>query len=97
MVKKESGTKTELWIRRALDKNNELPDNIEELEVTALLLKDKYDYRNYGQFRITLKNLVLLSDETNVNNADSVIGPLRYYVSGFVNTEVFTSGEERFQ
>jgi hypothetical protein len=93
LVKKENGTKTELWIRRSLEKDNEMPDSIEEIEITAHLLKDKYEHRHYGQFRITLKKLVLLSDETNVNSADAVIGPLRYYVSGSVFTEVFTSGE----
>ena len=93
VVKKDGGTKTELWIKRVLH-NIDLPQNIEELTITAKLLKDKYEYRYFGMFRITIKNLILISDETNVNNADTVIAPLRYYVSGAVSTEVFSSTEE---
>jgi hypothetical protein len=93
LTKKEGGTKTELWIRRSLEKDNELPENIEEIVITASLLRDKYEDKHFGMFRITINNLVLLTDETNVNSVDTVIGPLRYYVSGIVLTEVFTSGE----
>ena len=92
-VKKEGGTKTELWIKRSLEKGFDLPANIEELIITAQLTRDKYESRFFGIFRITLKRLVLISDETNVNSADTVIAPLRFYVSGNVFTEVFTSGE----
>jgi hypothetical protein len=42
-------------------------------------------------FRITITRLVLVSDETVVDCADAVIGPLRYYVAGMVNAEVFTA------
>jgi len=99
-VKKSGGTKTEIWIRRILTNENEVPENIEELIISARLLCDKYEYcsasqsLNYGLFRITLKNLVLISDETNINAADTVIDPLRYYVSGSVSADVFTSNEE---
>jgi hypothetical protein len=93
-VKKEGDTKTELWIKRVLNEGDDLPHNIEELTITVQLLRDKYEYRHYGMFRITIKRLVLVSDETNVNSTDAVIGPLRFYVSGAVSTEVFTSGEE---
>jgi len=93
VTKKECGTKTELWIKRVLE-NTDLPQNIEELTITAKLLNDKYEYRFFGMFRITIKRLVLISDETNVNNADTVIAPLRYYVSGAVSTEVFSTTEE---
>jgi len=93
VTKKDCGTKTELWIKRILE-NTDLPENIEELTITAKLLKDKYEYRYFAMFRITIKRLVLIADETNVNNADTVIAPLRYYVSGTVSTEVFTSAEE---
>jgi len=97
LVKKESGTKTEIWIRRTLDRDKEIPANIEDLVITAKLMRDKYEYRHFGIFRITLKRLVAVSDETNVNNSDTVIGPIRYYVSGGISTEVFTSGEEILQ
>jgi len=93
IVKKEGGTKTEIWVKRILQNDIDLPNNIEKLVLTARLIRDKYDCRNYGVFRITLKRLVLVSDETNVNSTDTVIGPIRYYVSGTVSTEVFTSGE----
>jgi hypothetical protein len=92
--KKEGGTKTELWIRRTLNKGSDFPNNIEEVIITARLMRDKYEYMHFGIFRLTLKKLVLVSDETNVNSTDTVIGPIRYYVSGFVNTEVFLSGDE---
>jgi hypothetical protein len=72
----------------------DLPSVIEDLTITAQLLKDKYEYRYFGMFRITLKRLVLISDETAVDCADGVIGPLRYYVSGSVTVEVFTSTGE---
>ena len=93
--KKENGTKSEVWIKRTLHADFELPENIEEIVISAKLQKDKYEYNRFGLFRITLKNLVLVSDETTVNTSDTVIGPIRYYVSGSVATEVFTSGNER--
>jgi hypothetical protein len=93
-IKKENGTKTEVWIRRTLHTDFELPEIINELKITAHLKKDKYEYNRFGIFRIALNNLVMISDETNVNSTDTVIGPVRYYVAGNVSTEVFTSGEE---
>jgi len=92
--KKEGGTKTELWVKRVLDKDFELPNIIEEITITARLLRDKYECRQFGTFCITAKRLVLLSDETNVNTADTVIGPVRYYVAGTVSDEVFESNEQ---
>jgi hypothetical protein len=90
-TKKEGGTRTELRIKRALEHSGDIPGIIEELTITAQLLREKYEYRYYGMFRITLTRLVLLSDETAVDSADGVIGPLRYYVAGTVNAEVFTT------
>jgi hypothetical protein len=92
--KKEGGTRTEMWIKRALEQGSELPHIIDEMIITAQLLRDKYEYRHFGTFRITLKKLVLTCDETNINSADIVIGPLRYYVADTVSAEVFTSSEE---
>ena len=92
-VKKESGTKTELWIKRVLETGFDLPEMIDEIIITAQLLREKYEYRHFGTFRITVKELVLTSDETNINSSDTVIGPIRYYVAGTVTTEVFTSGD----
>jgi hypothetical protein len=96
-AKKEGGTKTGLWIKRSLEHGGDLPGVIEELTITAQLLRDQYEYRHYGMFRIMLKGLVLLADETAVDCADAVIGPLRYYVAGTVNAEVFTSTGETLE
>ena len=71
-----------------------MPGIIEELTITAQLLRDKYEYRSFGTFRITIKRLVLVADETTIDCADGVIGPLRYYVAGSVCTEVFTATGE---
>jgi hypothetical protein len=93
-AKKEGSTKTELWIKRSLEKETDLPGIIDELTITAQLLRDKYERRHYGMFRLTLSRLVLTADETAVDCAGAVIGPLRYYVAGTVGAEVFTSGME---
>jgi hypothetical protein len=93
-TKKEGGTRTELWIKRSLEKGDDLPGIIDELTITAQLLRDKYEYRHYGMFRLTLSRLVMTADETAVDCADAVIGPLRYYVAGTVNAEVFASTGE---
>jgi hypothetical protein len=91
--KKEGGTKTELWIRRALDNAVEFPQLIDEITITAQLVRDKYEVQRYGMFRISLKRLVLLGDETSVKVTDAVIAPLRYYVAGMVTADVFTYGD----
>jgi hypothetical protein len=93
--KKQGGTKTELWIKRALQPSADIPAIIEEMTITAQLLRDKYEYRYFGTFRITINRLVLIAEETEVNGAGAVIGPLRYYVAGTVTTEVFSSGGEQ--
>ena len=99
-AKKEEGTKTELWIKRRLESGGyathsyDIPDLIDELSITAQLLRDKYEYRHFGLFRITLTRLVLTSDETEINAPDAVIGPLRFYVAGTVKAEVFSNREE---
>ena len=92
--KKQGGTKTELWIKRALQRGADIPAVIEEMTFTAQLWRDKYEHRHFGTFRITLKRLVMIVDETEVNASGAVIAPLRYYVSGGVFTEVFASGGE---
>jgi hypothetical protein len=69
----------------------DIPGIIDELTVTAQLLRDKYEYRYYGLFRLTLSRLVLMADETAIESADAVIGPLRYYIAGLVQADVFTA------
>jgi len=93
LSKKEGGTKTELWIKRSLEQGSDIPEIIDELTITAQLLRDKYENRHYGAFRITIKRLVLTADETDVNSSGAVIAPFRYYVAGNVSTDVFSSSE----
>ena len=92
--KKEGGTKTELWIKRVLGNGSDLPLVIDEMIITTQLLRDSYESRHFGMFRISARRLVLISDETNVNSSDAVIGPLRYYVSETVTAEVFENYEQ---
>jgi hypothetical protein len=94
LSKKQGGTRTEIWIKRTKENGPDIPEHIVELIVMAQLLRDRYERRYYGAFRITAKRMALVSDETDVNSADTVIGPLRYYVSGTVSTEVFSSTGE---
>jgi hypothetical protein len=91
--KKENGTKTEVWIKRVLEIGNEIPEHIEELMITVRLLRDSYEYGRFGTFRIRLNNLVLVTDETNVESPDAVMGLLRYAVNGSVMADVFAVGE----
>jgi hypothetical protein len=87
--KKQGGTKSIILIKREKNRGLDIPEVIEEMTITAQLLRDKHEYKYYGLFRITLKKLVLVSDETEINSADTVIGPLRYYISGSAFTEIF--------
>lgn len=91
--KKDEGAKTEVWIKRVLENEHEIPNHIEELVISVRLFCDKYEDNQFGRFTITLNNLVLISDETNVESSDAVIGMLRYHVNGFVSADVFTEGE----
>ena len=92
-VKKDDGTKTELWIRRVLESEEDLPEIIDEFSATAVLLRDNYEEKYFGKFCFTLRHLLLIHDETSVECADSVIGPLRYFVNGDFTVDVFTAGE----
>ena len=93
LTKKESGIKTEIWIKRYSEKEKDIPDIIDELIINAQLLRDKYEYGYYGKFSIKLEKLVLTSDETSINSTSAVIGPLRYYVSGSMSADVYSSTE----
>jgi len=90
-VNKTGGCKTELLVNRVLEKED-LPEHIDLLDISARMFREQYEERRYGTFHITLFNLDLISDETAVNSADAVIGPLHYAVSGSVNAAVY---EER--
>ena len=87
--KKQGGTKNIILVKREKNQGMDIPELIEEMTITAQLLRDKHEYKYYGLFRITLKKLVLLSDETEINSTDTVIGPLRYYISGSASTDIF--------
>jgi hypothetical protein len=90
--KKENGTKTEVWIKRVLEIGKAIPEHIEELMITARLFRDSYEFGRFGIVRIRLKNLVLISDETNIESPDAVMGLLRYAVNGSVSADVFAIG-----
>jgi hypothetical protein len=93
-VKKAGGTKTEVRIHRVLRSESDFPSVIENLMITAWLCRNQYEERQYGRFSVSLSHLLLMADETVVDAADAVIGPLRFFVSGAVEAEVFTEGEE---
>jgi hypothetical protein len=92
-AEKDEGTKTEIWIKRTLEDKSDLPHLIEELTITAQLYRETYEHRNFGMFRLSLSHVVLNTDETVINSADTVVGPLRYYVAGKTMAEVFSFGE----
>jgi hypothetical protein len=95
-VRKDGGTKTEVRIHRSLS-NEEFGicnEEIEAVSITARLFRDGYETGHYGMFRITLSRLVLMADETSIDSADAVIGPLRYYCAGGLSAEVYTENDE---
>jgi hypothetical protein len=94
-VKKIGGTKTEVWIHRVLEGAADIPTAIEKLELTARLYRDGYELGRFGLFRLRLSRLVMVSDETAIDAADAVIGPLRYYCAGEFLAEVFSEGNEK--
>jgi hypothetical protein len=96
-VKKDGGTKTVVRIKRVLEPGTDVPDLIDELIITARLYRDKYEYRYYGTFRLTLTRLVLTADGTAVDTGGAVIGSLRYYCAGLVQAEVFTTTGENLE
>ena len=90
ITKKENGIKTEIWIKRSLEHDGDIPEIIDEIVIEAKLLRDKYEYRHLGTFRIRLERLVFTSDETSINTSGAVLGLLRYYVAGVVSADVFS-------
>jgi hypothetical protein len=93
-TRKMGGTQTEIRLHRVLEPGTDFPDVIDTLTVAAQLLRDKYEERHYGMFRLVLTGLALMADETAVDCGDAVIGPLRYYCAGTVGAEVFTATGE---
>jgi hypothetical protein len=89
---KSNGCRTQVLISRYLNINNELPSFIENLTLRSNLFRDKYEEGQHGKFAVTLTDLRLLSDETEVCAADAVIGGLRYAVGGVARVDAFTRG-----
>jgi hypothetical protein len=92
-AKKDGGARAEVWIHRVLRPGIENNPVIEGLTVTAQVLRDTYECKSFGLFRIRLERLLLMSDEMTVDTAGPVIGPLRYYVAGSVKAEIFTNND----
>jgi hypothetical protein len=95
--KKEGGTQTTVYIQRCLEQGGDMPAVIESLEVTARLFKEDYEpgqgSRRLGMWNLVLSRLALVSDETQIDAGDSVIGQLRYYCAGGMRAEVYSSNE----
>jgi hypothetical protein len=83
----------EIALRRVL-KEIDLPTAIASLTITARLLNDCYEPGRHGKFSISLSNLVLAGDETNVDCADAVLGERRYVVMGEVKATVYAEGTD---
>jgi hypothetical protein len=89
---KKNGCRTEVLIYRYLTTDNEPPAFIENLTIRANLFRDMYGENQHGKFAVTLTDLRLLSDDTEVCAADAVIGGLRYSVGGVAFVDAFMSG-----
>ena len=89
---KKNGCKTEILMYRYLNINSEPPAFIENLTIRANMFRDMYEEGQHGKFSITLTDLRLISDDTEVCSTDSVIGGLRYAVSGTVFSDTFAAG-----
>jgi hypothetical protein len=90
---KNNGCRTSVLIYRYLNIAFEPPDFIENLTLQANLFRDIYEPGQHGKFAVTLKDLRLLSDDTEVCAADAVIGALRYSVCGGASADAFTNEE----
>ncbi|MDR0908724.1 MAG: hypothetical protein LBM77_03060 [Spirochaetaceae bacterium] len=89
-IKTRRDGKPKVFVRlhRILGKS-ELPDIIDKLTITAQVFKGGVS----GIFKINLERLLLVADETIVNTADKVIGPLRYFVAGNISADVYSGYE----
>ena len=79
---KREGKISALHIKRALFAGNNIPEIIEDFRLTA-----RTNGGEFAQFAVQVKRLVLVSDETEVDSADYVLGTLRYYIAGAVTFE----------
>jgi hypothetical protein len=93
--KARGGTRTEVWIHRVLDGSGDLPMAIDTLVITARLFRDTYEDKRHGLFRLRLSSLALMADETELDSAGAVVGPLRYYCADSFTAEVFEERDER--
>jgi hypothetical protein len=91
---KNNGCKTSVLSYRYLNIDSEPPEYIENLTLRANLFRDIYEPGQHGKFSITLADLRLVSDGTEVCAADAVIGGLRYSVCGGASADIFMEGME---
>jgi hypothetical protein len=92
-TEKTAGTKTVVMLHRVLGSQTIYPVSIEKLTITAQLFRERYEDRRFGLFRLSLSALELLADETAIESGGAVIGPLRYFCSGGVSADVFTTDD----
>jgi hypothetical protein len=74
-VSKGYGLRCEAFIHRVLKSDGDLPDSISCFEMV------------FGGFVLRLEGLLKMSDETVVDCADGVIGPIRYLCAGLLSFE----------
>jgi hypothetical protein len=78
---KDGGPKGRLWIHRILGK-----------------VKLANEIRNFTihirEHKIVFERLLLTADETTINSADAVIGPLRYLSAGAVTASVISNKKD---
>jgi hypothetical protein len=91
---KTNGTKTEIAIHRYLQDEFIFPVVIENLTITSRLYRDEYETYHHGLFSLSFSKLKLITDDTEVNTADTVIGPLRYLVCGDTKATVYNENTE---
>ncbi|MDR2865243.1 MAG: hypothetical protein LBV68_06525, partial [Spirochaetaceae bacterium] len=91
---KTNGAKTKISIHRALQDEFLFPVVMETFTITSRLYRDEYETNRHGLFSITFTNLKLIADYTEVNTADTVIGPLRYVVCGDTQATVYNETTE---
>jgi hypothetical protein len=84
----------EVFIHRVL-KEADLPDVIDAFEIDCLLMRDCYEERRFGRFSVRFERLLKMADETVVDCADGLIGPVRYFCTGGISSEIFLTETRR--
>jgi len=76
------GVGTLIWIHRSMTVGEAFLRSLATLKVIASIPGFG------GWFRLHIENMMPVSDETRVDCADAVIGPIRYWVNGTISFEV---------